>query len=122
MIRAETHSDDFVFEVAFDAIPFFEQASVEQIVELAKCEWRGDYPADAVAQHVQNLPGYEDVAIVLDYTTRKREMGFEVSVDANDAMRWLRANRPETFDAVCAGADLEPDDYAADGKTVPAPR
>jgi len=48
-IQAECHSDDQVVKVSFYADPWFRQSPDQDIFELAKCGWGGDYPADRVA-------------------------------------------------------------------------
>lgn len=88
MISAEIHSDDFKFRVDFDATPWFEQATHEQIAALIRCNWRGDYAADDVATFFENVnPKIENL---LDYC-RRSDFGFEVSVDAEEALKWLLA-------------------------------
>lgn len=97
MIKAECHSDDFRMEASFDATRWFEQASDQEITALAECGWRGDYPADEVARH------FEDDATrdVFEYLAVKPKMpngdpvGFECSVSEEDALAWLRVNRPD---------------------------
>ena len=51
MIRANVHTDDRLYDVNFDATAWFERASDQEIIELAECGWRDDYPADAVPIH-----------------------------------------------------------------------
>ena len=118
MIRAEVHSDDFVFEAKFDAEPFFQEASEQQIIDLADCGWRGDYPADDVARHVSAMEDYAEVAAVLDYTTRKDEVGFECSVEKDDALKWIASNRPDILEKVCLACDEDILDYTS---TTPKP-
>lgn len=43
-IKAEVHTDDHIYEVNFDAEPWFAQASDKEILEVAECGWGGDYP------------------------------------------------------------------------------
>ena len=92
MIKAEVHSDDFIFKEEFDATKWFEQASEKEILDLAKCDWGGDYPADNVAR--ESVDWFDGIANVLDYCTRKTDMGFECHVDGDEALTWLRNNRP----------------------------
>lgn len=95
LIRAECHSDDYVYNVEFDVAAWFEQASDGEIKALAGCNWGGDYPADSVAKF------YEDknpsLAILFDYVRRKEGCGFECYVDQTQGLTWLEANRPLLF-------------------------
>lgn len=94
-ITAECWSDDRVYEVSFNAVEWFRQASTDDILALAKCGWRGDYPADEVALYVQHtLPHNSDLSVLFDYCARKHEIGFECSVDENSARHWLKIHRP----------------------------
>lgn len=97
-IPAEVHSDDYAAQAHFDALPWFEQASTEQIAALAAIEWRGDYAADAVSQ---DLPGENpEIEAVFSYVCtarRVRDIGHETSVDSAAALAWIKANRPEAF-------------------------
>ncbi len=106
MIRAEAHSDDYKATAKFDATPWFAQAPEELIVHLAHQSWGGDYAADAVAHHLGEVPGYEQLAAMFSYldsrpkTARGDSIGFEVHVHRGDAIRWLMENRRDVFAAV----------------------
>ena len=100
-IKGTMHSDDYVFECEFDATSWFEQASPEEIVELANCDWGGDLPADRVAQHVEDID--PDVAACLDYCRRKDGVGFEVYVDEEAALQWVNENQPEIIRITTTG-------------------
>ena len=97
MIKAECHSDDYLIEVQFDATPWFEQAEDDEIQALIDCDWRGDYPADAVALHMQDQN--KKLKALFEYVVAAKDigdgMGFEVAVDETSALKWLKENRPE---------------------------
>jgi hypothetical protein len=106
-IAAEVHSDDFKVKKSFNAVEWFEQASTQEILALAKCDWGGDYDADAVAGFFSN----NQTRIVWDYLEHTGE-GFGCSVDEKDAMNWLRNNRPEIWKYIndCQENDVEIDE------------
>lgn len=98
-VSAEIHSDDHVFAANFSATEFFEQASEPELLALAECGWRGDYAADAVALFMEDKD--PEVAFVLASVRERQEAGFdgdhsgfEVSVNAEEALAWLQAKRP----------------------------
>ncbi len=98
IIPAEVHSDDFAAQAHFDAAPWFSQASKEDILALAACGWRGDYPADEVALYFNDRHN-EAVMAVLSHVDNVREnvnceMGFECSIDETAVRAWLAVNRP----------------------------
>ncbi len=95
LIATEIHSDDWRKDAAFDAAPWFVQATDKEILALAACEWGGDYAADQVALDLEHTN--PEVEKVLDYVRAVEGMGFEVSIDASDARKWLRINRPSVF-------------------------
>jgi len=94
-VSAEAHSDDHACEVSFDATPYFEQASEEDLFRLAVGQWGDGYPSDAVAQFMADQN--EKLAAMFTYVEiahRVKDIGFECRVDAEEAMAWLEANRP----------------------------
>lgn len=94
IIPAETHSDDYAIELKFDALPWFEQASVKEINALRDCGYGGDYPADAVAEFFSG----GGTKFLFDYLASKRggePCGFECHVNGGAAEKWLKKNRPD---------------------------
>ena len=65
-------------EVRFygQAAPWFEQAPDEAILDLAKCGWGGDYPADAVAEFFEGK--VPDITAMFKY----KQHGFECYQEA----------------------------------------
>lgn len=96
-VRAECHTDDYAFEYDFDAAPWFEQATDEQIIALANCGWGGDYPADDVARFVSDD---DDRLGLLFRYTQTANRGFECHVNDGDAGRWLTEHRPQLLAAL----------------------
>lgn len=97
-ISAEVHSDDHVVEVAFNASPWFTQASAEQIAALARCDWGGDYPADAVATYMTDH--IDGIKRMFTHLGLNQGMGFECHVSHVEAMAWLAAIRPEVHELI----------------------
>src|SRR5947207_601044 len=100
MIQATVHTDDHAREVEFDAAPWFEQATDDDIRALADCAWGGDYPADAVAQFFEGKD--EDIGDLFAYLGHANEartamladrIGFECHVDQDEALAWLKGRR-----------------------------
>jgi hypothetical protein len=94
-VGAECHSDDHAVEVSFDAIPFLKQAKSKNIIALAKCGWSGDYPADEVAIYMAGQN--KDIADMFKYIeirNRISDIGFECTMNEEDAMAWLKKNKP----------------------------
>jgi hypothetical protein len=101
-IGAATNSDDHHVEVHFDAAPWFQKASDREILELAQCEWGGDYPADYVAQYMADH--HAELKRMFDYIsvagTRRDPVGFECWIDADDARTWLNRHRPHLLPVI----------------------
>lgn len=93
-VSAETHDDDHRFEVAFDAALWFEQASDQAIVDLAKCGWGCDYAADDVAEFFRD--SNPRVANMFDC----KNSGFECNVEEDEAYAWIKANKPALLPAL----------------------
>ena len=100
MIRAEVHSDDRNVEVEFDATEWFEQASDDEIEELANFHYGGDYPADGVAEFFDRkgknstAPVFRYLKIIRNDASKGDCCGFECHVNQEDAETWIKANRP----------------------------
>lgn len=100
MIPAEAHSDDFVFEVKFDATKWFDQANEQQLLALIACGFGGDYPADEVA--IDTAKQNEELAHLFVYLNAlfgtRKSCGFECFVDEVAALLWLKKHRPYVVD------------------------
>jgi len=99
MINAEVHSDDGNVKTDFDATPWFEYASEKQIIELARCDWGGEKPADIVAEfcsdtdeNVKNVFNYLEA---FDRSSSRNPPGFKCHVDKVSARVWIEANYPK---------------------------
>lgn len=108
LIRAEAHSDDRVIEATFEAHAWFIGASVEDILALAAEEWGTCEVADGVALHHETGPR---LTLLFDYIHSKnaiqRDVGFECNVNSDDAMAWLRHQRPGVWAQIlCSGAGV----------------
>lgn len=94
-VQAEAYTDDRKVHPKFDAARWFAQAADEDIVRLQACGWGGDYPADAVAEHM--AAHNQGVREVFDYTAILQrsgaECGYECRVEAESAMAWLKLHR-----------------------------
>ena len=101
MIKAEVHSDDHAVEVDFDATLWFEQATEKQIEDLAITDFRFDYPSDDVAifmaEHNEEIAG---MFKYIEIRGRVETMGFGCSVEEDDAMKWIEANKPNMFELI----------------------
>lgn len=100
-VGAEVKSDDGTKHVAFDATPWFVQASDDDLLKLAASNWGGDYAADSVAEHLESEAGYDEVSDALEYCRKITQAGgtcgFEVHVDAAKAREWVKTYRPDVF-------------------------
>ena len=91
MIKAEIHSDDRVFECEFDATLWFEQAGDDEIIKLCEICWHLGTQSDEVGLFFED--SNPDIAALLNYCRRVDGLGFEVSVDGEDALVWLDEHR-----------------------------
>lgn len=105
VIAAALTTDDHVFEATFDALAYFEQASIENLRALVDCGFGGDYPADEVAEFFQGKNAEVDavfdyVARISDLPSKKDVSGFECYIDENHAVDWLKKNRPAALSSL----------------------
>lgn len=93
MIRAEIRSKDLVRKEEFDATKWFSSASAEDIDNLFKLGLQGNRMANTVALALRLSNIF--IADVLGYTREVGDFKFEVSINPEDALKWLKENRPE---------------------------
>jgi len=108
LIAAGAHSDDYKVNVKFDATPWFEQSTDNELSALIECDFGGDAPADKVVKYVANAgdENVKDLFVYLDIVNRHDKslgnMGFESQVDEDSAVSWIKANRPELLEVTCS--------------------
>lgn len=116
MIRAKMYPDNFDFEVDFDAEPWFIQALDRDILRVARCDrsylapywagtdlmWGGDYSSDSVAEFAADYN--DDVSKMFTLinlrNSFKNDCGFECYINANDALNWIKENRPHLVEPI----------------------
>lgn len=100
VIPAKCHSDTHHIQIDFDAVEYFSQCDFQDVVDLANCQWGGDYPADRVAEWfkettTKTLFTYLDC--IAESPACEDMRGFECEVDDEAATKWLRENRPDVY-------------------------
>ena len=93
-VEANIMSDDGELSVDFNAVPWLETATPDEIAELKQCGWGGDYPADKVAEAL--AASHEALDSFFGAVTG----GFEVHVDELQAKRYLQQYRPDVWQQV----------------------
>lgn len=100
-VTARVASDDGVESIRFDATPWFEVATDDDLLELAARDWRDCPQADAAALYVYDANPKSPPGRVFRYLRKYNPMrrdgsivGFEVRVQAKAATAWVVANRP----------------------------
>lgn len=95
LIRAEAHSDDRVFEGEFFAERWFIGATDDRIKALVAEEWGRCQEADDVARSAQHTPKLDRMFGYIHARNggNGEQIGFECTINASDAMTWLRRQR-----------------------------
>lgn len=123
-VTAEAHTDDHAFEVPFDAGPWLHLANEEAVLNLVNDDFGGNYGADQVAEdlassttladYTRKLPAKADKLREAQATLNRmfdylgdlpdgKSCGFEVHVDREEAMAYLKTHRPGLWaKALCA--------------------
>lgn len=108
MISAKVHTDDRVFEISFDAEPWFAQATEQDIFDLASCGWGDDYPSDDIAMWFAD--SISDIDEMFSYIERVdgtvRKTGFECYINVGDVMKWLDVNNYDLAKKLRANEDI----------------
>lgn len=104
MIKAQVRDDEFRTSSKFDATSWFEQASDDEILDLAKIDWGGNQAADAVAEFYEgHHVGEPDTVDAVFKAVNVLDTGYECYIDEADALRWVQENRPQLMDKINAG-------------------
>lgn len=111
-VTAELVSDDHVQRASFDCQDWFKQATDEDILELAREGYAHDFTSDNVAQFFNG--SNPDVKQVFDYLdsikdvpSKKDVNGFGCTVNEDQAVAWVDANRPQLLDQLAKIKDGE---------------
>ncbi len=119
-VLAEIHLDDQSMSAEFNAAWFLLNAGDNEIIKLARCGWRGDYPVYPVDHVAEVMADFlPDVAEVLAASDAE-ERGFEVSVSPEQAARFLRDERATLFHRVAGAMVCQVCAAVIPGATVPA--
>ena len=88
-------------EVAFEANHWMYSATREELLDLQKVDWSGDYAADEVARYERSYCVPVDTLFntmeILNAHRSRDKIGFEVWVDRGAAMLWLRRHRVDVY-------------------------
>ncbi len=97
-VWAEIHTDDRAFEVKFEATRYFEQASDEALKKLVyegygNCD-SADLIGEWAADHNLKVAELFDYLGILNRHRATGDVGYEVTVNSQEAREWIKANRP----------------------------
>jgi len=100
-------SDDKTMSVTFDGVPWFTQATHEELVTLAEDSWENELSSDIIAFHSEKL--VPEVESVIAYVNQLATMpdkadvaGFSCKVNSEQALKWLEEHRSDSYVAVLA--------------------
>jgi len=106
IIHAIAVTDDGVFDVLFEAEPWFIDASDDAIVKLFDEGTSSSYASDAVGYFCCENSNHESnkylecLFTYLEYLAecRNKFVGFDLRIDTNDALKWVKENRPAIYE------------------------
>ena len=93
-------TDDEGQKAEFNAADWFEKATLEQLIALAKQEFQSSYDADAVGEYFFDTQ-------LKDWYANYRGGGFEVYIDEDSVKLWIEHNRPDWYAYLWPGEVLE---------------
>jgi len=102
-ILAKVWDDNFELEAGFNAGKWFLQADRSDLIKLIRCGFRGDLPADEVAEWMRQHDDHVDTFFhALEMKNSKiddpnKQIGFEVEVEKEAALAWIEKERPDHF-------------------------
>ena len=109
-IPAECHDDNRIAQCPFDALLWAEHASDSEMMDLASCGYRNDYPADEVAIFMADFN--DEIAFMFKYIEKHNDevgdnIGFECSVEREPFLEWVKINRPDVFTTILVNEGSE---------------
>lgn len=99
-VEGKAWLDNQAASVAFDSSTWLISASESEVLDLAGCDWRGDYGADAVAQGMALLDWrVAEFFGVHSYLNQfsNEPIGFECCVDEDAALDFLKEHRNDLY-------------------------
>lgn len=100
MIRAECHSEDMLFAIKFDASPYMQAASLENIKKMAEGRWGlMNNACQQAVHHLKGFPVFVAMREMVHYCGigDRSLMRWEVHLHPGDAATWLMENRAEDY-------------------------
>ncbi len=100
-VQGFVYADDRLFDATFDTIPWFEQATDDEILALAKINFGGGPEADAVAEWFdEKLRRVEVVLEYCEHTTRGPGpiVNFTAEIHSEAAVEWIAKHRPHLLE------------------------
>ena len=94
IIHATAYSDDTVGIVVFDAAPYCEQASDEDLSIVSREGNDGGYASRFVAEWTK---GRDPFLEILFAYLEKHHQGFSCSLDEGELLAWIKQHRPALF-------------------------
>jgi len=106
IIHARAVTDDGVFNVLFEAEPWFVDASDDDIVKLFDDGLSDSYASDAVGYFCCENSNHESnkylecLFTYLEYLAecRNKSVGFDMRINTKDALKWVKENRPAIYE------------------------
>ncbi len=106
-INARAITDDNVFDVPFEAEQWFIDASDDAIVKLFDEGLYNSYASDAVGYFCCENSNHESnkyleclftyLEYIAEYKNHRVAIGFSIWIDTNDALKWVKENRPGIY-------------------------
>lgn len=109
LVLALVHSDEGVFKMHWNIVPWLKTASSKEVIALSRAGWETgpgweiDY-ASAAALSLEAEELVPAIAALLEYGRKMQDredpVRFAVSIDHLSALDWLRTHRLDLYEAV----------------------
>lgn len=91
-VQAEVFRDGYAHPLTFDATAWFRAASIADLRDLIDCNFSREHAAEKVAWHFRGT--HEALTALLNQCDDAGDI-YEVFVNAQDALNWIQAHRPD---------------------------
>jgi hypothetical protein len=105
IIHARAVTDDGVFNVLFEAEPWFVDASDDDIVKLFDDGLSDSYQSDIIGRfccengnnkYLECLFTY--LEYIAEYKNHPVAIGYSIRINTKDALKWVKENRPAIYE------------------------
>lgn len=97
MINAKVSTNDGVAKATFDATEWFQQATIEKILNVVQANYDDDSSLHEIALHMESNPDLKKFFGYIASANNFKSVYWSCSVDKQQALAWIAENKLANF-------------------------